>query len=42
MEAIEKALPDNLQEIIGAIVSLIVAIWGAFKRGKIIGRRSAP
>lgn len=41
MSEVQQALPDNLSEILGALVSLIVAIWGAFKRGKAVGRKSA-
>lgn len=33
-----KALPDNIPEIIGALITLFTAIWGAFKRGKEVGR----
>lgn len=35
-----KAMPDNINELIGALVSLIIAIWGAFKRGKEVGTRA--
>ena len=40
MSEVQQALPDNLEEILGAIVSLILAVWGAFKRGRAVERRS--
>jgi len=37
MENLSQALPDNASEIIGALITLILAVWGAFKRGKTVG-----
>lgn len=40
MHEVKDALPDNLTEIIGAVVTLVTAIWAAFKRGRAVGRQS--
>lgn len=34
-------LPDNLGELLGALITLVTAIIAAFKRGKKVGQRSA-
>lgn len=39
--AVAEATPDNLAEIIGAIVTLVTAIWAAFKRGRKVGHDAA-
>lgn len=40
MDEITRALPENLNQIIGAVVTLLIAIIGAFKGGKAVGTRS--
>lgn len=41
MEALKEAIPNNLEEIIGAIVTLCIAILAAFKRGRKVGHDRA-
>lgn len=39
--AVAEATPDNLAELIGAIVTIITAIIAAFKRGRKVGHDAA-
>lgn len=35
------ALPDNSSELVGAVLSIVLAIIAAFRRGKKQGRKEA-
>lgn len=41
MDALRLIAPDNLTELIGAIVTLVSAIILAFKRGRVVGHNRA-
>lgn len=41
MDPVFSPLPDNLSEIVGAIVTIVSAIILAFKRGRVVGHNRA-
>jgi len=40
MEHLYNALPNGLEQICGAVITLVAAIIAAFKKGKQAGRRN--
>lgn len=40
IDTLATAAPQNVEQICTALITLILAIWGAFKKGKQVGERN--